>query len=301
MTIAGIAIVVIGAALVASALTPFHIVRGHLDRRAGDGSADPYTPQLHRRLQIACALAGAAATCGGVAMLFLARRRPGWLAGARRRWRRDGRRFGRHARRLRRIDLVAMAGLMMIAALVRWPYLDQPMRYDESHTYLNYASQPWYVAIAKYDAPNNHILHTLAVRASARLLGDSPFAIRLPAFLAGVLLAPACYLLGVAVRGRAAGALAGLTVAAWSPLVEFSTNARGYTLVCLFTVPRRGAWPVDDSNNDLSARHDHVLAGNASGKRSAPWRGPCASGRLCGGDRGAGCCALRARALGGWF
>jgi hypothetical protein len=119
---------------------------------------------------------------------------------------------------------------------VRVPYMSQPMRFDEAYTYNTYASQPWFVTVSKYDEPNNHVLHSLLVLVSTRVFGDAPWSVRLPAFLAGVLLLPATMLLAAQVGGRRSATLAGLLVATSSPLIEYSTNARGYTLVCFCAV-----------------------------------------------------------------
>jgi hypothetical protein len=124
--------------------------------------------------------------------------------------------------------LIVTSGL-----LVRLDFLFQPMRYDESGTYVHYASEPFYIGLSAYTAPNNHLFHTLLVHVTTVLLGDAPWAIRLPAFVAGVLLVPAAYLAGRLLYGRHAALLAAALVAASSRLVEYSTNARGYTLLTL--------------------------------------------------------------------
>lgn len=131
------------------------------------------------------------------------------------------------------VDLVVVPLLVVFAILIRTPLLSQPMRYDEAYTFLQYSSHPFYVALSFYNAPNNHLLNTLLVRAAYLTFGNQPWALRLPAFLAGVCLAPSTY---VASRSlyRPAGALfaAGL-VASSSVLIEYSSNARGYGMVCL--------------------------------------------------------------------
>ncbi|HUG93809.1 MAG TPA: glycosyltransferase family 39 protein [Planctomycetaceae bacterium] len=224
------------AAGVVLARTPFAAIRGYLDARAGDGSADRYTPALHLRLQVAFAVCGLAA--GGAAVgLAVGRKRlvgvlgPAWRGGVTdgvrllRRWRAAGRRMG-----------LAVLAVTLLGGVLRAAYLNQPMRFDESYTYLAYASQPWYVALSRYDAPNNHVFHSLLVVATTRLFGEAPWAIRLPACLAGVLVVPATMLLARRVANRGAALLAGLIVATSSPLIEYSTNARGYMLVCLATL-----------------------------------------------------------------
>ena len=70
---------------------------------------------------------------------------------------------------------------------------------------------------------------------STALLGGDPWAIRLPAFLAGVLLVPGSYL-GARVVFRSGGLLAAGLAAASSYLVLFSTNARGYSMLALLTL-----------------------------------------------------------------
>jgi uncharacterized membrane protein len=107
------------------------------------------------------------------------------------------------------------------------------MRYDESGTSVHYASKPLYIGLTSYTAPNNHLFHTLLVHLSYLLLGNEPWAIRLPALIAGVLVVPATYLAARLLYDRDAALLAAGLVAASSKLVEDSTNARGYTILTL--------------------------------------------------------------------
>ena len=60
------------------------------------------------------------------------------------------------------------------------------MRFDEAFTFLRFASQPLLEGLTTYAEPNNHLFHTLLVHISTSLFGDQPWAIRLPALLAGV-------------------------------------------------------------------------------------------------------------------
>jgi hypothetical protein len=126
---------------------------------------------------------------------------------------------------------LALAGLTALALALRLPWLNEPIRYDESFTYNAYVSRPLYVVVAKYDYPNNHVLHSVCAHLACRCLGGDPWALRLPALLAGALLPAAAYLAGRVLYGRAAGLLGGCLVAASSILIEYSTNARGYTLL----------------------------------------------------------------------
>ncbi len=126
--------------------------------------------------------------------------------------------------------LAALASIIMVAIGLRLAFITQPIRTDEALTYLQFASKPLYIALSDYAAPNNHLLHTLLVHLSTRFLGNSEVAIRLPAFVFGILMIPAAY---VAVRTlynkNAALPAAGLCAVS-SVLIEYSVNARGYTL-----------------------------------------------------------------------
>lgn len=213
----------------------FEVVRGYLDSLAGDGSAEPYTPQLHTRLRIYFACLGVAGLCV-----------TGWLVHELRRERTDGSvliRFATDAQQLRVAYLavlhrhcVAILVLSALGLIIRLPWINQPIRYDEAHSFVNYADKPAYLTISTYKEPNNHVFHNLCVHAVTRVLGDAEWAIRLTALTAGTLLVPTTYLLGTSWAGPAAGWLAALAVAASSPLIGYSVNARGYTLLSLITV-----------------------------------------------------------------
>lgn len=134
--------------------------------------------------------------------------------------------------------------LLLVCALglvLRAIHLDVPMRYDETVTYGSYASQGWEHVTTHYEHPNNHVLHTLLVSWLTGWLGNAPVVIRLPAFLAGCLLIPGAAWVGHRLHGREAGLIAAAVVATSPVLVEFSTNARGYTLVALSVLLAVGA------------------------------------------------------------
>ena len=136
--------------------------------------------------------------------------------------------------------IAGVVGLTLLGAAVRWRFLDQPMRYDEAYNYLNFCSRsPGY--IVTHYVPNNHVLHTLMVWAVSRVFGTSPAALRLPAFVAGVLLIPATAWFGWKLtRSRAVALLSALAICGSSALIEYSTNARGYSWLTLFTVLATG-------------------------------------------------------------
>ena len=121
-------------------------------------------------------------------------------------------------------------------AAARAAYLSTPMRYDEAHSFLVYASAPWRAIVETYDLPNNHVLHTLGMHFAWVGLGDAPWVLRLPAFLAGVGCIPAAYLLGREASGRSAGLWAAALVCGSSMLIQYSANGRGYSLATLLVL-----------------------------------------------------------------
>jgi hypothetical protein len=135
-----------------------------------------------------------------------------------------------------RVHLWALAAIFVTACAIRVSFLFQPMRYDEAYTFTHYASTPFYLALSNYSAPNNHLFHTFLVRIAYLILGSDPWVLRLPALIAGILVVPASYLVVRVFFNRHAALLAAGLVASSSALIEFSTNARGYSLICLFVL-----------------------------------------------------------------
>lgn len=235
----GVVLVLTALALVTGSFASYATVKHRLDQYASDHDAE-LSPERFRT--IVWQVRVLAVVLAGLAGAAYARRR--WLA----------RRVETLLRSLRgestaavsslrgaiaaesRLHLGALAAVALAAILVRMEFLFQPMRYDESGTYVHYASEPLYIGLTTYTAPNNHLLNTFLIHLSTGVFGDHPWAIRLPAFLAGILLVPATYLAGRLVYGRAGALMAAALVAASSVLIEYSTNARGYTIVALLFV-----------------------------------------------------------------
>jgi hypothetical protein len=130
--------------------------------------------------------------------------------------------------------LAALALIVCAALALRLIFIGLPIRYDEATTYLEYASKPLPVLLSYYSSPNNHLFHSLLVHISTLFLGNGLLAIRLPALAAGWLIVPATYLLFRLLYDKQTGLMASALTAVCPVLVEFSSNARGYTLVSLF-------------------------------------------------------------------
>jgi hypothetical protein len=127
----------------------------------------------------------------------------------------------------------ACVALVLIAIALRLAHINQPMRGDEAWTYMRFALQTLPGLLSDYSIPNNHILHTLLVKLSTTVFGDAEWTIRLPTFVAGVLLVPATYAAARVLADRNAALFAAALVAVLPGLVLYSTNARGYSMICL--------------------------------------------------------------------
>jgi len=134
------------------------------------------------------------------------------------------------------IDKLGLLVLLLIAFWLRFKLLFSPMRSDEAYSFIEYASHPFYVALSFYNSPNNHLFHTFLMRCVYLIFGNHPWALRLPAFVFGLALVPAAYLASRCLYKTSSGLLAAGLVAASSPLIDYSTNARGYIILCLITL-----------------------------------------------------------------
>ena len=154
--------------------------------------------------------------------------------------RRDWRELhGRTIDSLRRVPVgewIAVAAITALGIAIRWGPLFQPMRYDEAATWIDYASQPLAKSLSDYRFPNNHLFHTLLVHVAAALFGSDPWALRIPAFIAGILIVPLVWAAGRAVYSPSAGLIASALAATSASLTLYSTNARGYTILCCLTL-----------------------------------------------------------------
>jgi hypothetical protein len=132
------------------------------------------------------------------------------------------------------VELICLAVIFLMAVAIRLYFLTQPMGYDESITVARFSSRPLLDIVSDYSIPNNHILHTILVHLSSRVLGIVPVVVRLPAFLAGLTIVPVSFWLTRRLFDDYTALLtAGLTAVA-PALVEYSAQARGYTLLTVF-------------------------------------------------------------------
>jgi hypothetical protein len=122
-----------------------------------------------------------------------------------------------------------------IGIALRAYFLAQPMRYDESYTFLNYINGD-FTRLFYYPLPNNHVLHTIFVKLSTLIWGAHPESIRFPAFLAGTASIPLIFCVcRVLLRGKS-GLFASMAVALFPYLVLYSTTARGYSMIVFLSL-----------------------------------------------------------------
>jgi uncharacterized membrane protein len=136
-------------------------------------------------------------------------------------------------RREENSHLAAMFLLLIGALVLRIWFLFQPIRYDEAFTFMQFASKPLYRGLSDYSYPNNHPLHTFFVHIASRIFGSQPWVIRLPACCAGMLTVAASYVASRIVFDKRCALLTAAFVATSPMLILYSTNARGYMMICL--------------------------------------------------------------------
>lgn len=206
--------------------------------RAGAPGGGPLTGHELDLVPVALSACAAVAVAAWVVLVG------GWGPDVLERWKRRGvRDLDRMARttaaglrgmveggRWRALTLVL---LVTGGAALRLLYLGQPVRYDEAVTFLQYAPRPPGALLTSYDLPNNHLLHSLLVHLVSWLGGSRPELLRLPALVAGVAVLPAAWAWARSLLDRDTALITTGILAASAPLVLFSTNGRGYSLVVL--------------------------------------------------------------------
>ena len=129
-----------------------------------------------------------------------------------------------------------LGGITLIGFVLRIIDINQSIAYDEAYTFIHFASRAFKHILADYSAPNNHIFHTILVGLAYRLLGGQPWALRLPAFTAGILMIPAMYITARRFFSSSQSLAASALIAVTHSFINYSVNARGYTLLFLFTL-----------------------------------------------------------------
>jgi len=134
--------------------------------------------------------------------------------------------------RFRSTNVVNALVLMLLAVslgLSGYKAVVAPITFDEAYTYLRFARQPVAGILSDYSFPNNHILHTLLVKASYLTFGDAPWALRLPGWIGGAALLLGLFAIARHTPLRLSGAV--VVAACFLPIViDYNALARGYSL-----------------------------------------------------------------------
>lgn len=230
-----------GLLLLAGALLPYNVVSALLNRLAADGSFDSFTPNLHRSLVPLLFLAGGLFSLLGIAPIAfpgLSHRAGLRIDSAWTVFRSDSKAFLQTLRRVLPTgwQAGALAFITLVGIFTRLVFILRPMQHDEAYTVMAFANTPLYNLLSDYHLPNNHIFHTLLVHFSIKIFGLASWAVRLPALLAGVLTIPVGYVFTRRIYGQPAALSAAAALAVFPVLLEYATNARGYTLLALFSL-----------------------------------------------------------------
>jgi hypothetical protein len=122
---------------------------------------------------------------------------------------------------------------LIIGAAIRIVFLLLPPRYDEAFTVNEFVMRSPANFLIHYRFANNHVFHTLLAWFVRVITGPQMWAMRLPAFFAGVGVLIATYLLARRLKDEKTALIATALAAVAAPLVEYSAQARGYTLLTL--------------------------------------------------------------------
>ena len=129
-----------------------------------------------------------------------------------------------------------LAALLLLALTLRLLQSNSGLWFDEVLTLIDYVRLPIPELMTTYRFTNNHLLYSLLAKGSVELLGESAWALRLPAILFGVASIWALYWMSAKVVQRREALLAATLLTVSYHHVWFSQNARGYTGLLLLVL-----------------------------------------------------------------
>lgn len=132
-------------------------------------------------------------------------------------------------------DWIVLGLILALATGLRLLTLNDPLWFDEIVTVETHLKLGWGEMLQSYSM-NHHYLHNLLAKLTMTLFGDSPWAIRLPALVFGIGSIAAMWVLARQVAGTFVAHVTALLLALSYHHIWFSTNARGYTGLALFSI-----------------------------------------------------------------
>lgn len=218
---------VLGAVSLAVSAIPFERVQRAVDAFAADGHAESFTATLHHAAVVKVRLL-AIVLLASVPLLWRYR---DTIVKRVRTELTDTIAYFREWTPIGATHSILLLIVTIAGTLVRAMALRQPINYDEAFTFITYVRRPLWVSMSDYSYPNNHVLHTVLAHASTAVFGMAPPALRLPAFVTGVVLIPLAFVVARKLSDAATAIGTAALVSGAEALIAFSVLARGYTLV----------------------------------------------------------------------
>ncbi len=239
-----IGVLILATALIITFLLPYPQAAGLVNRLASDGQLESFTLPRYQQLRMPGLILSTLLVLLAFSTLFFWQKivpklyfsmksLPTLLVRFGHDWVRLVHSFRQFCDRRMVFILFSVTGL---AIALRIFLIMRPMLHDEAYTSVVFGFEPLRNGLSDYHVPNNHVFHTLLLHIAYLLFGAHEWAVRLPAFLSGVLLAPLGAILARYWYGRRSAWLAGIMIASMPALTDYSVNARGYTLMALFTL-----------------------------------------------------------------
>lgn len=135
-----------------------------------------------------------------------------------------------------RHDYLILAGILLLALILRVWGLNASLWYDEIATWVQIIDSSLLDIIASYPSNNNHPFFSFFAKISLNIFGASEWAFRLPAALFGIASVPVAYLFARNVVSRPEALATAAIMALSYHLIWFSQNARGYTMMLVFAL-----------------------------------------------------------------
>ncbi len=129
-----------------------------------------------------------------------------------------------------------LALILCLGAALRLSLLGTPMAYDDSYSWVNFASHSLPLALGDLNSTNNHLLNTVCMYVSGHLFGPQEWALRIGVMSFGLAMLPLSFVWARRWRGTEVALLTTALLAVASPVVMYSVEARGYAYVMLTAV-----------------------------------------------------------------
>lgn len=133
-------------------------------------------------------------------------------------------------------ERTALLALLGVATVLRVYKIDAPLWFDEVMTLAHFVRLPFSELVADYSSFNNHLFYSLQAKAVVLALGESAWALRLPALIFGIAGIWALWRLARTALPAAPALTAAALLAVSYHHIWFSQNARGYTELMLWSL-----------------------------------------------------------------